>query len=297
MIRKMKLRPRTHLAAHDERMTPLRPAAAAALLLAAALARASGAGEDSPAPDHGKVATEDATPAGAGTLEVEAAYSPTFTHRGSGSFERSARGHSHALTLAALYGVADDLDVKISGGFGYLVDRTDLAGPTRGSGGSDLAFGTKLRLLANPARALDLAMVTTFVAPTGAEEASDRLGLTQGYWSMRNALVASKDWGRTTANAELALTVPVSRGAGDLVGGVSANAALGHAFVSWLQPLLEVNYDGIRDQHDHQRLALTAGVNVSARSGKRLLLGVQRAVWGRYVAQDTTALVAAKAAF
>jgi hypothetical protein len=193
--------------------------------------------------------------------------------------------------------VTDDLDVKVSGGFAYAVDRTDPTGPTRGSGRSDLAFGTKLRLLANPDRALDVAMVTTFVAPTGAEEASDSLGLTQGYWSMRNALVASKDWGRTTANAELALTVPVSRGAGDLVGGVSANVALGRAFVSWFQPLVEVNYDAVRDAHDHQRLAVTAGVNMSARSGKRLLLGVQQAVWGRNVAQDATALVAAKAAF
>jgi hypothetical protein len=278
-------------------MTTLRPTAAATLLLLARLAGASDAGEDPPAPDHGKMATEEATPIGDRAIEVEAAYSPTRTHRGSGSFERSASGHSHSYSLAVFYGVTEDLDVKVVSGFGYVVDRSDPSGPTRGSGGSDLAFGTRLRLLADPDRALDVTMATTFVAPTGAEEASDSLGLTQGYWSMRNALVASKDWGRTTANAELALTVPVSRGAGDLVGGVSANVALGHAFVSWFQPIAEVNYDVVRDQHDHQRLAVTAGVNMTSRSGKRLLFGVQQAVWGRDVAQDTTALVAAKVAY
>lgn len=278
-------------------MSSLRPAALATLLLLASSGRADADGSEGAPPDHGKMATEDATPAGAGVVEVEAAWSPTRTTRGSGSFERSASGHSHSFSMAVLYGVTDDLDVKVSGGFGYAVDRSDLAGPTRGSGGSDLAFGTKWRVLANAARTLDLALVTTFVAPTGAEEGADELGLTQGYWSMRNALVASKDWGRTTANAELALTLPVSGGAGELDGAVSANLAFGRALVSWLQPTVEVSYDVVRDADDQQRLAVSAGANLSARNGTRLLLGVQQAVWGRKVAQDTTALVAMKAAF
>jgi hypothetical protein len=280
-----------------DRMSSLRPAVLSALLLLASKGRADADAPEAAPPDHGKMATEDATPAGAGAVEVEAAWSPTRTNRGSGSFERSASGHSHSFSLAVLYGVSDDLDVKVSGGFGYTVDRTDLAGPTRGSGGSDLAFGTKWRVLASAGRALDLAVVTTFVAPTGVEEGDDRLGLTQGYWSMRNALVASKDWGRTTANAELAVELPVSGGAGELDGGVSANLAFGRALVSWFQPVLELNYDLVRDADDQQRLAVTAGANMSARNGARLIFGVQQAVWGRKVAQDTTALVAMKAAF
>lgn len=279
-------------------MVCLRPFAAAALVLLAPSARGAPDEAARPAgPDHGKVATEEATPIGDGAIEVEAAYCPTLTSRGSGGFEQSARGHSHAFSIAVLYGVTEHLDVKVAGGFGYAVDRSDLAGPTRGSGASDLAIGARWRLLADVTRALDVTVATSLVVPTGARATPDDLGLTQGYWSLRSALVASKDWGRTTANAELALTLPVTGGAGDLDGAVSANLALGHAFVSWFQPIAEVNHDVVRDATLQQRLAITAGVNMTRRNGTRLLLGVQRAVWGRDVTQDTTALVAAKTAF
>lgn len=282
-------------------MTSLPRLGAALAILLASSARAQVPGVDPatppPGPDHGKMATEEATPVGHRAIEVEAAYSPSLTSRGSGSFDRSPRGHSHAYSLAVFYGVTEHLDAKVAGGFAYLVDRSDLAGPTRGSGASDLVIGTRWRFVADSARALDLCVATTVVAPSGADAGEERLGLTQGHWSVRNALVASKDWGRTTANAELALTVPVGGGAGTLDGAVAANLAFGHALRSWLQPIAEVNYDVARDGRDAQRLAVTAGLNMTSRAGTRLLVGVQQAVWGRNVAQDTTALVATKAAF
>jgi hypothetical protein len=282
-------------------MLTLRPLAAAALALLAsnALAAEPGPAAAAPpdAPDHGKMATEEATPIGLRAVEVEAAWAPTLTNRGSGSFERSAHGHAHAFSLGVFYGVTEHLDVKVAGGFEYVVDRSDLAGPTRGAGASDLVLGTRWRFLADAERALDLTVATTVVAPTGLDAGADTLGLTQGYWSLRNALVASKDWGRTTANAELAFTVPMGGGAGALDGGLCANFALGHAIVSWFQPIAEVNYDVVRDATTQQRLAVTAGVNMTSKSGKRLLFGVQQAIWGSDVPQDTTALVAMKTAF
>ena len=247
-------------------------------------------------PDHGKMATEEATPVGDGAVEIEAAYNPTFTSRGSGGFERTADGRTHALSLGVFYGVTEHLDVKVSGGFADTLDRSSLPGPARGSGATDLVFGSRWRFFASAERALDLTLATTVVAPTGREEEGDALGLTQGFWSLRNALVASKDWGRATANAELALTLPVGPGAGDLDGAASANLAFGYAF-SWFQPIAEVNYEAARDGVTQQRLALTAGVNMTSASGKRFLVGVQQAVWGRNVEQSTIGLVAMKTAF
>ncbi|ABS28280.1 hypothetical protein [Anaeromyxobacter sp. Fw109-5] len=279
----------------------LRALAFAAVVLLSPAARASEL-DDGPivppaGPDHGKMATEEATPVGAGAVEVETAYSPKFANRGSGGFDRSADGHTHASSLAFFYGVNEHLDVKVGSGFANTVDRSDPTGPARGAGATDLVLGTRWRFLADVERALDLTLATTVVAPTGLEEAEDALGLTQGYWSLRNALVASKDWGRKTANAELAVTVPMGGGAGDLVGGASANVAFGYAVVPWFQPIAEVNYEAARDVTTQQRLALTAGLNMTARSGTRLLVGVQQAVWGRDVGQDTTALAAFKVAF
>ena len=250
-----------------------------------------------PGPDHGKVATDDATPAGAGVLEVEAAYGPSLTHAGGSGFDHAAHAHSHAFTLGVVYGVTDQLDVKVGSGFGYAVDESDPAGPTRGSGMSDLTVGSRWRFLAIADRALDVMLTTTVVAPSGLRATDTSLGLTQGFWSVRNGLVASKDWGRKTANAEVALTVPVGGGADGLRWVGCGNLALGYALVPWFQPLVEVNYDHTRDADTHQRLALTAGINMSAQSGARLLLGVQQAVWGRGVAETTAGLVAIKGGF
>jgi hypothetical protein len=274
----------------------LRTTLLAALLLAAASARA-GEVTAVPGPDHGKMATEEATPIGDGAIEIEAAYSPSLTSHGSGSFDRSAHGHSHGYSLAVFYGVTEHLDVKVGGGFGYVVDLSEAAGPTRGVGSSDLVIGTRWRFLADADRALDLTVATTVVAPTGDDGSYDSLGLSQGYWSVRNALVASKDWGRATANAELALTLPVGGGAGALRGGGCANLAFGYAFLPWFQPIAEVNYDVVRDGGTAERVALTAGINMTSASGNRLLFGVQQAIWGRNVSQSTTALVALKTAF
>lgn len=290
-------------------MLPLRAAALLAVLLLSSSARAQtpdvslrAPSRDVPAappagPDHGKMATEEATPVGDGAIEVEFAYGPTLTHRGSGDFDRSAHAHAHAYTLGVFYGVTEHLDVKVAGGFGYAVDQADVAGPTRGSGMTDLALGSRWRFLALGERALDLTLATTVVAPTGLEATATSLGFTQGYWSLRNALVASKDWGRATANAEVALTLPVSGGAAGFRSLTCANLAFGYALVSWFQPIVEANYDLGLDDHTHQRLALTGGVNMTAQSGARLLLGVQQSVWGRDVPQTTTGLVAVKAAF
>jgi hypothetical protein len=247
-------------------------------------------------PDHGKMATEEATPVGDGAIEVEVAYNPTFLNQGGGDFDRAEEARTHALSLGLFYGVTEHLDVKVQMGLADTLDRSDLSGPTAGSGSTDLVLGSRWRFLADAERALDLTLATTVVAPTGADGDDDALGLTQGYWSLRNALVASKDWGRTTANAELALTLPVGSGAGDLVGSVAANLALGHAF-RWFQPIAEVNYEAARDGVAQQRLALTAGINMTSASGNRLLVGVQQAVWGRNVPQSTIALLAAKTAF
>ncbi len=248
-------------------------------------------------PDHGKMATEEATPVGDGMIEVELAYGPSLTHRGGGAFDESEHAHAHAYSIGVFYGVTEHLDVKVAGGFGYAADRNDLSGPTRGSGATDLVLGSRWRFVALAEQALDLTLATTVVAPTGLEQTGESLGLTQGFWSLRNALVASKDWGRATSNLEVALTLPVGSGAGDFVAGGCANLAFGYAIVSWFQPLVEVNYDLAQDVTTQQRLALTAGVNMTAQSGARVLLGVQQAVWGRDVPQTTTGLLAVKAAF
>lgn len=272
-------------------------AAVTALLLASAARAQEPAAPPSPAPDHGKVATDDATPAGAGTRELEFGYLPSVTHHGGGRFERAAHAHVNAFSVTALYGVTGDLDLKVTGGFAHAMDRSDPSAATRGSGLTDLTVATRWRLLASARRALDVMLTTAVVAPIGHEAATGSLGLTQGFWSVRNALVASKDWGRVTGNAEVALTVPVGGGAGTFRSATCGNLAVGYAVLPWLQPLVEANYDLARSAVTSQRVAVTAGVNLTGSGGTRLMAGVQRAVWGRNVVESTSGLVALKTGF
>lgn len=126
-------------------VTGFRAAAAAALVLHASSGSAAPSAD--PAPDHGKMATEEATPVGLRAIEVEASYSPTLLHRGSGSFDRSGSGYAHAASLAVFYGLTEHLDVKVAGGLEYAVDDAAGPGPTRGSGPSDLVVGTRWRFV------------------------------------------------------------------------------------------------------------------------------------------------------
>ncbi|MBI5069595.1 MAG: transporter [Deltaproteobacteria bacterium] len=248
-----------------------------------------------PGPDHGKVATCDATPVGAGRLEIELAYSPALTQRGMGGFERSTHAHTQALVFSLTHGLADDVDVRLAAGVGEAMERTAPGQSRTGTGATDLALGARWRFLADAERGLDLAVSATAVAPTG-RPASDRApGLTQGYWSVRGALVASKDWGSTTANAELAVVLPAARRSG--VGGAAfASLALGHALRPWLQPMAELSYDAAREGPLRQRLAVAAGLSLTGQAGERLLAGVQQAVWGRHQRQAVSALLALKLA-
>jgi hypothetical protein len=135
------------------------------------------------------------------------------------------------------------------------------------------------------------------VIPVGAPHTPTQVGLTQEFWSARGALVATKDFGPLTANGELALTAPVSGGAGDLRSAAQANVGVGYQVTSWLQPEIELNYSrAAMTGPDSQVLAVTAGVVAPFGAGHRVIAAVQHAVWGGNATQTTAAIVAFKTA-
>jgi len=270
------------------------PAAALVALSAIALAspaRAGGA-QEGPTPEHGKAATCDASPVEPGAVEVEVSYAP------SGS-DRAQPGHAHALTAAVTFGLAPDVDVRLAGGAAEVYDaayrRADGSAPREGAGLTDVALGARWRFASIPERAVELALTAGVVAPAGAGETRDRIGLSQGYWSARAALVATKDVGALTANAEVAFTAPVAGDAGALVGIAQLGAGAGWQVARWLQPEVELGWQA-NVGTGAQVLTATAGVVLPLPSGARVVAALQQAIWGRQIVQTTAAVIALKTA-
>jgi hypothetical protein len=278
--------------------------AALLFLLAPAAALAQGDLDDlapvAPALEHGKAATADASPVDPGALEAEIGLAPSWTHRGgSRGFAIAHEAREQDLYGSLTYGVAPDVDVNVGFDFCWLYDASlraeDASAPTRGAGFGDLTLGARWRFLNVPERALELAVTAGAVLPTGSSGGADSLGMSQEFWSARGALVATKDLGATTMNAEVGLEAPVSGDAGGLRSVFQANAALGVHVLPWLQPELELNYEstfGVRSQV----LAATAGLVAPFGDGYRIVAAVQHGLWSRDTAHSTAALLSFKTA-
>jgi hypothetical protein len=294
---------------HTPHLRPLLVSAALLLvpILAGGTARAEGASPASeaepPGPEHGKISTSDASPVGARATEVELSYGPSWNLHGEGDFDRSARGHSHALGLAVTYGLVDDVDVSVEVGYGTAYDAAydggaGTAGSAHGQGLTDSAAGIRWRFLTRPG--LDLAWKSGLVLPTGAKATSTKVGLTQSFWSFENAVVASKDFGPFTADAELGYSLPFGSKRGDDRGTLFANLAGGWQVLPWLQPELELNYERSYEagpEREVRCLYVTGGVVAPFGAGYRITAGVQYAAWGQHTGQSINGAVAFKAAF
>jgi len=256
--------------------------------------------------EHGKISTADATPVGRHAMEIELSYGPTWTRSGFGGFERTGPSQTHPVELAFTYGIRDDLDLTITMGYGTAYDahyRHDpgdsIAGPTHGDGHTDDAVSLRWRFLQEGAAALDLALVSGFVVPTGARASVDSVGLSRECWSWDSALVLSMDLGRWTGNLELGVSLLIPFEGEAYEGATLTNVAFGYHVLDWLQPELEVNYQhtfkqGSDPAEDH--LALTAGLVAPFGDGYRLTAGVLQSAWGHHTIATTTAVLAFKVA-
>jgi hypothetical protein len=147
--------------------------------------------------------------------------------------------------------------------------------------------------------AVDLAVVGNVVAPTGTRATPTSLGTTQGEWSLGGALVASADRGPWTANAELGWSSRLGAAAGDDLGLLVANLAIGFQLAPWLQPEVELNYQHELEgaaEPDERVLWATGGL-VFPVAPVRLVLGVRLPVWQASAAAGPTLTAALKLAF
>ena len=251
-----------------------------------------------PAPEHGKAFTGDATPVEPGRVEVEIAYAPTWWAT-AGAVDRLA-GEQHPVAAAVGVGIVRDLDLRLVVGWAFVQAAPTAPGaPTSGSGVADTTLAARWRFLSLAEPAIDLAVSAGVTVPTGTRGSAERIGTSREAWSVGGSLLASADWGRFTAGAELGYSAPVGPPTSNDVGLLVCNAALGYQLLPWLQPEVELNYQHefeLGEERDEQVLWATAALVLPV-DAVRVVVGARVPVWSREAVVGPTVTTAVKFAF
>ncbi len=248
--------------------------------------------------EHGKAFTGDATPVEPGHVEVEVAYAPSWWAT-AGAVDRAA-GDQHLVAAAVGVGLARDLDARVVLGWSTVHATPASPGaPAAGTGLADTTVAARWRFLSLAEPGIDLAVSVAVTAPTGTHTTQDQLGTSAEAWSVGGALLASADWGRLTAGAELGLSAPLAtRGSNDVMLLV-CNAAVGYQLLPWLQPEVELNYQHEVEtgpEADERVLWGTAALVLPVDS-VRVLVGARFPLWASNAAVGPMATAAVKFAF
>lgn len=260
-------------------------------------------------PEHGKINTPDPSVVDPGHAEFEVSYAYAQSEHlwdNNGNVHDRGLTNQHAATMSLTVGVIDNLDINLSGGYAWTRDNENdydendgLMGPETGDAFSDMNFGARYRFYENKALNLELAAIGTFTAPTGSRSDINELGTTQDYWSYKQTLVGTKDWGKWTVNADVGYALPFGDRKGSARGTFNADVAGGYQVLPWLQPELEFNYnhDFIADAYDANVVAVTGGLVMPIDERLRINVGIQQGIWGENSDRSTMFFIAAKTAF
>jgi hypothetical protein len=259
--------------------------------------------------EHGKINTPDASPVDPRHFEIESAYS--FTHSKSswnsnGDAETRGLAREQSMSLSVAAGVVENFDVAVSGNYAWLKDKENdfdendaLLGPASGHNFGDLDLSGRYRFFESKELGLEFAYIAGFTIPTGSSSSRREIGTSQEFWSFNQTLVASKDWGKLTANADIGYALPMGDKRENARGTFNADVAVGYQVLPWLQPEIELNYghDFLTDEEDSDLLAITAGLVMPITDRLRINLGMQQGVWGQNTDKATTLCAAVKLAF
>ena len=258
-------------------------------------------------PEHGKIHTPDASPVDPGHVEIESSYAYTHTKHfwdRSGNSRARGRAREQVLCLAAAVGVVENFDIAVGGSYMWLKDadydfepEDGTFGPEHGHDLGDIELSGRYRFFEG--HDLELAYLGGVTLPTGSSSNCDEIGTSQEFWSFNQTLVASKDWGKWTANAAVGYALPLGGKRENARGTFNADAAVGYQVLPWLQPEIELNYchDFLTTEEDSEVLAATIGLVMPINEELRIHTGVQQGLWGQNADKATTLILAAKLAF
>jgi hypothetical protein len=252
-------------------------------------------------PEHGKINTPDPSVVDPGHFEIEASYlyaNAKHSWNGNGNVFSHGAAQTDQAGLLITAGALENLDFSVFGRTGWLKDKEN-GGLENGSGIGDASFNGRYRFLEDKELNLEAAYIGGFTAPAGNHLDFNASGIDQDFWSWDQTLVATKDWGAWTANADVGFSLPFGEHLEGTRGIANADLAGGYQVLSWLQPELELNYAHtfMAGAGDQDVVATTIGLVMPIDERLRIDTGVQQGLWGRNADRMTSLYIAAKTAF
>jgi len=260
-------------------------------------------------PEHGKINTLDASPVDPGHFEIESSYSYTQSKHfrdNAGDVHYRGLAREQTLGLSVTVGVIENVDMAVSSSYRWLKDNENdfdkddgVFGPETGHGLGDLNISGRYRFFESKEHGLSLAYIGGFTLPTGNSSSVKEIGTSQEFWSFNQALVATKDWGKWTANVDVRYALPFGDKRENARGTLNSDIAVGYQVLPWLQPEVELNYSRnfLTNDNDQEVIATTVGLVMPINERIRLNTGVQQGLWGRNTDKATSLYAAVKLAF
>ena len=260
-------------------------------------------------PEHGKINTLDASPVDPGHFEIEASYFYTHTTRywdNVGDVHDRGLARDQALGLSVTVGVIENVDVAVCSSYRWMKDTENdfdkddgIVGPETGHGLGDVNISGRYRFFESKEKGISIAYIGGFTLPTGSGSSVQEIGTSQEYWSFNQALVATKDWGKWTANIDVGYALPFGDKREDARGTLNSDIAVGYQILPWLQPEVELNYSRnfLANDNDQEVIATTVGLVMPINERVRVNTGVQQGLWGRNTDKATSLYAAVKLAF
>jgi len=266
------------------------------------------AGEEA-GPEHGKINTLDAFPVDPGHFEVESSYLYTHSKRfwdNAGDVHDRGLAREQAIGLSVTAGVIENVDVAVSSSYRWMKDKEndfdkndEVYGPETGHNLGDLNISGRYHFFESKEQSISLAYIGGFTLPTGSGSSVQEIGTSQEFWSFNQALVATKDWGKWTANVDVGYALPFGDKRENARGTLKTDIAVGYQILPWLQPEVELNYSRnfLSNDNDQEVIATTVGLVMPINERIRVNTGVQQGLWGRNTDKATSLYAAVKLAF
>lgn len=250
--------------------------------------------QDSAEPETAKLATEDASTASRGELELQIGYGRTEANR---YFDQSNRLKHRKVALdnefeaEATYGISDKLEASLSHGWASLIDAEEEVHAGQGSG--DTALGFNWNFYSSDEAGLLLSCMPVLTLPTGESGTSKRLGVSQEYYSVEQLFVLTYNSNASTISADSGYVLPFGGERQGSRGVFLSDIAFGYQLTELLQPEVELNYfhGYLHRETDSDSLAITAGFLLNITKDWRIDLGIQEAIYGRDSDFHTSVLV------
>ena len=233
-----------------------------------------------------KLTAEDPETLEPGQKEIEFFYFHSRSFATTDGHDRT----SDFLSGSFSYGIEENLDFSLVSGANSILDLVAggqrgngiATGPARGGGLTNLDLQFRWKFAQDQEEDWALATVLETSIRNNYQFMDDDVKATGIFQTLDTSLVARKNWGRFTTNAEVFYSFPLPTHSQGRFSQLGTNLALGYQLDDWLQPSIELNYLHVSPlSQDYETLSGTAGFLIQPQENWTLYFGYPRTLAAR----------------